>query len=117
MPLTLPGGLRQLKTRFGGPRGKPQQWTPHRPKPPGGRILRHPFLPLRFLRGTARFLPELYVVILMFVDVVAHRARRGLPRRSARPGAPLVGSSAPRGAEDMMINIFGFQMEAPPWQL
>ena len=56
-------------------------------------------------------------MILMFVDVVAHRARRGLPRRSARPGAPLESSSAPGGAEDLLINIFGFQKGAPLWQV
>ena len=115
-PPTLPGGLRQSRTRFGVPGGESQKkWAPQRPESPGGHILCHPFL-LR-IPGSARFLLELYVVILMFADVVAHRDRRGLPRRSVRPGAPQESSSAPWGAEDYLINLFGFMKEAPPWQL
>ena len=82
---------------------------------PGGHGLCHPFLH-RFFLGAALLL-ELYMVLLIFVDAAAHRARRGLPRRSARPGAPQESSSAPWGAEDSMINLCGFQKGAPPWRM
>ena len=82
---------------------------------PGGHGLCHPFLH-RFLPGAA-FLLELYMVLLIFVDAAVRLARRGLPQRSVRPGASLVGSSAPREAEDSTINLCGFMKGAPPWRM
>ena len=82
---------------------------------PGGHGLCHPSLH-RFLSGAA-FLLELYMVLPIFVDAAVRLARRGLPRRSVRPGAPQESSSAPWGAEDYLINLFGLMKGAPPWQV
>ena len=72
-----------------------------------------------FLRipGTAQFHPELYVMLLVFVDAAAHRVRRGRSRPLAvyYLYAPLSRSNTGRGEEDLMI--FAFMKGAPPWQV
>ena len=55
--------------------------------------------------------------ILMFADVVVHRARRGRsrPLAASYQYAPLLHSNTGRGEEDLMI--YAFLKGAPPWQM